>query len=357
MIIAFDESGNTGGTGLLDENQPVFVLASCNYAEQESEKLLKESVFSHQTVEAKFSKLKKSNAGQDKIINFLNKINNEPNKIKIAVYHKKYMVVTKIVDMLVEELARRDGVDLYKKGANIAMSNMFFYCSPVYCGEERVLKMYQAFIDMVKNQNENTTSNFYYAAWQVFSASIDEQHQSALAPILATEPMIKNLLEGLSSNSLDPAIPCFFHLCAVWGQEINENFDVLHDESKPIFQEKNTLEACMSKNIPKELIGYDTRKIEFPLRANGISFENSKNSYSLQVADLLAGSLAYWANGIVDNSRGDVFWEKLDKLNLKNLLTLSVWPINPSELHDLEGFNTNSLDINAAEYMTRHVNL
>ena len=82
-----------------------------------------------------------------------------------------------------------------------------------------------------------------------------------------------------------------------WGQDLNENFDVLHDASKPIFQEKRILEAFMSEDIPRALIGYDIRKVEFPLRANGINFADSKKDYRLQIADLLAGSFSYWAKG------------------------------------------------------------
>ncbi|TSA40445.1 MAG: hypothetical protein D4R63_06125 [Methylococcaceae bacterium] len=355
--IAFDESGNTGGTGLLDENQPVFVLASCNYTEQEAENLLKENVYTHQTTEAKFAKLKKSNAGQDNVIKFLSEIAKFPSKIKLMTYHKQYMVVTKIVDMLVEELARKDGIDLYKKGMNIAMSNIFFHCTPVFCGKERTLKMYQSFVDMVKKQNDVSISNFYYAVWQVHSASIDEQYQSTLAPILATEPMIKNILRGLNSNSLDPAIPCFFSLCASWGQELNGHFDVLHDASKPISQEKGVLEACMSKDIPQALIGYDTRKVEFPLRANGIIFADSKNDYRLQVADLLAGSFAYWAKGIANDCRADIFWKKLNELNLEKFASLSVWPDDPTDISSLERFTDDGSGVNAVDYMSRHVKL
>ena len=357
MTIVFDESGNTGGTGLLDKDQPVFVLASCNYTEKEAENLLKENIFTHQTTEAKFKNLKKNNAGQERIINFLSEIVQSPNKVKVVSYHKQYMVVTKIVDMLVEELARKDGIDLYKKGMNIAMSNIFFYCTPVFCGEDRTLKMHQSFVDMVKKQDDASINNFYYAAWQVYSASIDEQHQSALAPILATEPMIRDILQGLNSNSLDPAIPCFFNLCAVWGQELNEDFDVLHDDSKSIFQEKETLEACMSKDIPQALIGYDIRKIQFPLRANGIHFADSKKDYRLQVADLLAGSFAYWAKGIANDCREDSFWKKLNKLNLKKFETLSVWPVDPADISSLKKYADDGSGVNAVDYMSSHIKL
>ena len=201
MTIVFDESGNTGGSGLLDENQPVFVLASCNFTEEEAENLLKDNVYTHQTTEAKFSNLKKNNAGQERIINFLSEIVKSPSKVKVMIYHKQFMVVTKLVDMLVEELARKDGIDLYKKDVNIAMSNIFFHCTPVFCGKERTLKMHQSFVEMIKKQDDTSINNFYYAAWQVYSASIDEQHQSALAPILATEPMIRKADSTPKCNS------------------------------------------------------------------------------------------------------------------------------------------------------------
>lgn len=357
MTIAFDESGNTGGTGLLDEKQPVFVLASCNYTEEEAEQLLKDHVYTHQTKEAKFTDIKKSDSGKKRIINFLSEVVKSPSKVKVMIYHKQYMVVTKIVDMLVEELAHIDGIDLYEKGMNIAMSNIFFHCTPACCGEDRTLKMYQSFIEMVKKQDDTSISEFYYAAWQVYSASIVEEHQSMLAPILATEPMIRDILQGLNLNSLDPAIPSFFHLCAVWGQELNQDFDILHDASKPIFQEKGILEACMSKNIPQALIGYDIRKIEFPLRANGIHFADSKKDYRLQVADLLAGSFAYWAKGIAKDYKEDVFWQNMNELNLESFLNGSVWPVDSADITSLEKYTDDGNGVNAVDYMSNHVRL
>jgi hypothetical protein len=51
----------------------------------------------------------------------LSEIVKSPSKVKVMIYHKLYMIVTKIVNILVEELARKDGIDLYKKGVNIVL--------------------------------------------------------------------------------------------------------------------------------------------------------------------------------------------------------------------------------------------
>ncbi|MDD2725523.1 MAG: DUF3800 domain-containing protein [Methylovulum sp.] len=354
--IAFDESGNTGGNGLLDQNQPVFVLASCRFSENEAKNLLTEYIYTHQTIEAKFTKLKKSNAGQKSLIKFLNEIAKSPNEIKIMIYHKQFMVVTKIVDMLIEELAYKKGIDLYQNGTNVSMSNMFYYLTPILCGKENTFNMYQAFVEMIKKQDDASIANFYYSAWQVYSASIDERYQSKLKPILTTEPLIKDILKNTDLNSLDPAIPAFFALCAFWGKELNDNFDVLHDNSKPIFQEKETLEACMSEVIPKALIGYDIRKFEFPLKANGVVFGDSKKDYRLQVADLLAGSFAYWAKGRANNCIRDDLWQKLNDLNLEQFPIFPVWPHDPNDISSLEKYTDDGSGVNAVDYMCQHVN-
>lgn len=353
--IAFDESGNTGGSGLLDESQPVFVLASCCFSENEAEKLLKENIYTNQTIEAKFTKLKSTNAGQKRLVNLLNEIAKSPSKIKIMIYHKQFMVVTKIVDILVEELAYKKGIDLYQNGTNVSMSNMFYYLTPVLCGKEKTFNMYQAFVEMIKIQDDASIANFYYSAWQVYSASIDERYQSKLKPILTTEPLIKDILKNTNINSLDPAIPSFFSLCASWGEELDDNFDTLHDNSKPIFQEKETLEACMSKAIPKALIGYDIRKFEFPLKANGVVFGDSKKDYRLQVADLLAGSFAYWAKGKATNCITDDFWQKLNGMNLEEFPMFNVWPHDSNDISSLEKYTDDGCGVNAVDYMCQHV--
>ena len=171
-LVAFDESGNTGAD-LLNQQQRVFVLASSNLTIQESEDLLS-LVQTHQAPEAKFSKLRKSNAGKCRVIQFLQRAGTLKDRIKTSFFHKEYMVVTKIVDLIIETMAYRDGIDLYKDGANIATANMHFYCMPTFCGKERVRAMYESFVDMVREQTESSIDNFFFAMWQLYGASIDK---------------------------------------------------------------------------------------------------------------------------------------------------------------------------------------
>ncbi|NOX09585.1 MAG: DUF3800 domain-containing protein [Gammaproteobacteria bacterium] len=349
--IAFDESGNTGAD-LLYKDQPIFALASSNLSLDEARELLN-LVKTPQAKEAKFSAIKKSNSGKRRIIEFLKQSTQYNKQIKTTIVHKKFMVTTKVVDILIETLAHRDGIDLYKDGANIALSNMHYYCMSLFCGKERTSEMLDSFIKMIRNKTTSSVDQFYYHAWQLYGATINKEYQVALSPILETEKLISEILVAVDSNSIDPAIPAFYEHCANWGDKFEHEFDVLHDTSKPLFQEKDTLEALMSKDKTYEKIGYDRRSYTFPLRANGVVFCDSKNDERIQVVDLIASSSGYWAKGLLEVNSQDQFWEQLNDIDLKQFVIGTLWPtpeVDPAKL----GTNTGG-GINAVDHITEHL--
>jgi hypothetical protein len=67
--IYFDEAGNTGAH-LLDPEQPVFTLASVDLSLDECRSLL-DLVSTPQAKEAKFTSLRKSSAGRDRLLKFI----------------------------------------------------------------------------------------------------------------------------------------------------------------------------------------------------------------------------------------------------------------------------------------------
>ena len=125
-LIAFDEAGNSGGN-LLDHDQPAFVLVSVHLSDEETDALLPP-----RAVEYKFATLKKSAPGRQAVLDFLNSPILTEDRYLISGFHKRVMAVTKMVDMLVEPLTHRDGINLYERGANIGLSNLWFYTMPVF---------------------------------------------------------------------------------------------------------------------------------------------------------------------------------------------------------------------------------
>src|SRR5579871_270540 len=127
--VAFDESGNTG-QNLLDAAQPTFALASVCLTEAEIAELTS-SLASVSRTEMHFTRLKGNRASQIQLATLFQSSLISTDHAKVCIFHKRFMVTTKIVDMLVEPLLHRSGLDLYEQGANLAMSNLWHMAMPI----------------------------------------------------------------------------------------------------------------------------------------------------------------------------------------------------------------------------------
>ncbi len=353
-VVAFDESGNTG-SDLLNQEQPVFALASTAISNVEADRLLA-PVRTPQTLEVKFSRLKKTAAGRRRVIEFLRELT-EAN-IKISFFHKRFLVVTKIVDLLIETMAHLDGVDLYKDGANIALSNLHFYCMPVFCGKGPTEAFLRCFVAMIREQTTYAVQQFYGAAWALGKNSTDKKYAETLAPILLSEKLIQDVLAHTDKNDLDPAIPAFFEHCSFWGEHFGGPFDLVHDDSKAIFQKKGTLESLMSRGEEEHVIGYDRRKFVFPLRARRIQFGQSGQDARLQVVDLVASAGTYWMAGLIAVPSEKEFWETIGAGPVQKLVLDAVWPtpeVSPKGLDTEYDGGINAVDY-MAEFLKKHRN-
>jgi hypothetical protein len=241
--VVFDESGNTGAD-LIDRDQPSFVLSSCDFSHDESQALLN-IVLTPQTREPKLSRIKKSNSGQKRIVKFISSDLINKHRVKVFYFHKEYMALTKVVDLLIENVAHSTGFDLYKDGVNIAMSNMLHYCMSAFCGNELKREMLSAFIIMFREKNPESIGKFYSLNERMIKVSDRHDFFSSLAPIRMSAEIIHEILRGNDVTALDPAIPGFFSLCSEWGKQYSTEFKILHDHSKPISKEQPNLECFM----------------------------------------------------------------------------------------------------------------
>src|SRR6266516_1286949 len=133
-LVAFDEAGNTG-QNLLDPEQPVFVAAAVRVPHEAAAEIVQRITRGH-VGEGKFSKLRRSHRGRMTILDALKHPSLVPENVRLSAYHKRFMVTTKIVDMLVEPLYYRSGIDFYKGGQNLAFANMMHALTGVFCGQE-----------------------------------------------------------------------------------------------------------------------------------------------------------------------------------------------------------------------------
>lgn len=349
--IYIDESGNTG-SNLLDVKQPVFTTASCNFTDEEADYLL--SKLSASTAqEVHFKRLRKSPAAQKAIIDLLTDSLITKNRVMLHVIHKEFMVLTKIVDILVEHFFHyKLNHDIYKQGENIALSNMLYACLPVFCGEEPVRTMYLAFVEMVQNANRNTMNSFYAKVQALKETCIREPFLKDLDLLLATESIALQALASMNKFSIDPCIPALFLHTLQWGNVYPNGFVINHDDSNTLEQQQHMVTQFMDWSKKEVEAGYDRRKFVLPLKAKSLHFVCSKQVKQVQVMDVLASAIAYWAGFLAANNEPTEFWHRLDQVGFNDLIGHNkIWPehaVSPKELGTVYDGGINHLDASVA---------
>jgi len=340
-----DEAGNTG-PNLIDGVQPFFVLASNDFSIEEAEQLL-DHVRMPQGSEPKFTTLRKSNAGVARLIRFLSDPRLSNDRVVADVFHKRFMIVTKMVDLIAETLIHQAGGDLYEHGANIAMSNMLHYCMPALCGQENTDRFLQSFVELIRQRGDEQIAAFYEAGRSMLEASKSEDFKEDL--LYFTEPGLlpRWFGEEIDAYSLDPAIPALFGHIAVWGARKQERFDVVHDDSKPILASQSAFESMMAASHQESaLVGYDRRKFRFPLRAESLRQADSTKHPQLQVADLCAGIINHFSKCRMANDFDELAdaTRALGRLEWVFDCVIPTTDVTPDALGTAEPGGTNPID-------------
>ncbi|KGM27599.1 hypothetical protein KS18_14215 [Photorhabdus luminescens] len=333
--IYFDESGNTGHN-LTDSEQPVFVLASCNFDDEQSNELIS-IIQSNFTTEAHFKRLRKSTNGQDSIINLMSNHLINPNNVKISIFNKPFMVVSKIVDILIESQWHAEGRDLHKNGLNISYSNVFFIIFSNFFEKEHVDEMYISFIKMIQEKTEKNIIDFYSNIQRLYEKCSDVELRYFISEIMRTRHIVRNVLCTVDKTALDPAIPALFSHSVLWGEIYHDGFNIIHDDSKAIESKKETFRLLMDNTQSEIELGYDKRRFKLPLKVKELIFAKSENHKQLQIADIISSSFTYWLNRVHYNKYKDSLFNKLNELDLRRLYEggMFIWPstdITPQEL-------------------------
>lgn len=314
-------------------------MASTNFTKDEAHEILAVAQ-SPQGGEPKFKTLKKTSAGIKRIEAFFRQDLLTPDRVKVDLFHKRYMVITKIVDLIYETLMHNDGIDLYERGGNIALSNLLYFATPVFCGRERFDNTLAAFVRLLRERTEVAARDFYHEV-RALHGGCDKKFRGTLTGMLISEHRFDEWFDGIDPLALDPAIPSLFMHMAAWGDHLVEPFDVVHDQSKPIFASRATFNLFMGDiNDAFVKIGYDRRMFGFPLRAKSLTFGDSKEQPSLQIADLAAGAAAYWLGAKIAGKTDDELVLRLEDAGIARFVLDAIFPtpaVTPKDLGTDQG--------------------
>jgi len=311
--IYLDECGFTG-EDLFNVDQPIFTLASIDLTEEICNELKSKHFNKVKAVELKHSSLAKRDNSQKMIIELIKDLSvNYPNSIKFSVVHKRYALVSKIVDILVEEVCYENGIDLYKRGANIALSNMLFYLMRSLASEDFFNNTLFNFQEMMRNRTKESYNSFFMP---IFNNNFPKELDNSLSLIKDYHMLFGfSELKKISEDILDITLSQTLLLMHEWKIKIpeSETIILIHDRSSNMSKNKIFWDKLVSPNSEPKIVGYDIRKMSYPIRINKTNFENSKEFVGLQIVDILAGAISRYFKWIINGKvENDTYGKILD---------------------------------------------
>ena len=330
--IFLDESGYTG-YDLVNDRQPTFVLASMCLAEKECEALKVEFFKDVNSKELKHVKLSKRPRQQEMVIQFLKYLEKNRHLFKVSVAHKRYVLVCKLVDLLIETPARNDGLDIYEQGLNISLANLFFYTLPAFGGDDFFAELLERFQIMLRKRSAISYDSFFSLVFQNHDSNDLNEMLQWLQ--ISHFKLGENLFETIPENTLDLALTMTLSLMAEWRLEIAGRIHLLHDMSSNMSRQKEVWDALMDPNLPPAFVGYDRRKMKFPVSVERTIFEHSQNWAGLQLSDVLAGAIDRYSKWLVRGKKPEDSYGKELAGIVGDVLVLPIWPetkFTPEEL-------------------------
>lgn len=323
--IFMDESGYTG-PNLLDPAQPVLSMASLCCDEAKCTDIRQRVFAARKGSELKYSSLSKSPAGRKMIMELLRELAASPSIVKVAMADKRYALVGKMVDLIIEPAMHMNGLDLYDRGANIALTNVMFALLGTG-SHDTLLDLFQKMIRTLE------FADFEEFAGELFRQQFDDEQMDSFvgyfrAGLLQVGPSI--LIDP--SRTLDLAFTLAFTLVSLWRRDIpsGDGIKLIHDASSIMAYNKPIWDAAVDGSVPEQEIGYDTRTHVFPIAVSETVAEDSKNSVGIQLADVVSGATAAMGRALMkeDGERTQYEKELIEIVNSDAIYKYAVWPSN-----------------------------
>lgn len=331
--IYVDECGYTG-EDLFNAEQPVFCLASTSLSEEDCAELKSSHLGGVKSQELKHSSLARNPRHRQRTVDLLRDLAQKGDAVKFYIAHKRFALLTKIVDLIIEPLAYEDGVDFYENGFNIAYSNLFYYMAVTIAGDGFFEEMIQKFQRMMRERTIRTYHAFFRLFFDSALPKPFEEHIIFLkGSHLRHGP---DAIRAIPPDALDIAFATAFNLVATWSKSTEGDLVIIHDQSSKMAKSKRIWDRVVSPEIPPRVVGKDRRLMHFPLRVTITELGDSKTHAGLQIADILAGAMARCMKWMITGQNpSDEYGATLATFMLEGFGGHMLWPspkFTPEEL-------------------------
>lgn len=284
----FDESGFTG-YNFLDPNQPIFSIASTDILPSKAESLLKASFPNYNGYEFKFSNIWGSSNSRD-LIRFAENFKNSDASAFIYSVDKEFCVLLKIVDFLIEPFYTNAGYDFYSDGFCWKYANYISF-GLNYIDQEKLLPKIVTQYQMFSRNPSPGSLVAFKGELEILMKRTSEETKVFIDQMFKGAEYFDyfNDIESFKSTN-DIQLSVMLASVIYWRQKCDNDLIVTHDNASNFGRKLTVWEKITSLTAPEHLhpLG-DGSAVQYPLRVTKTFGVDSKENFSIQLCDILAG--------------------------------------------------------------------
>lgn len=288
--VFFDESGYTG-RNLLDPAQPLFVISSSRVDEGDAARILSDAFPRFKGEEFKFADVWKRYRQQ--LVPFCAALGERASDLYLWQVDKKFCILQKMIDFLVEPIAYKAGLDFYKNAYAYKYSNYIYFGLNYVCSPDLYDATVEAYFEFARDPNEASLSHLRFRL-QLFAASCPEEIRFFFdTALLGAMNFHKHSSIETFKGTLEIYVTSMLSCVSHWAQNATEDLYLKHDQSNGFFAQKELWEALTSKDVEEQWHPVaNGPPVKFPLPVGATTSLDSKSSAAIQLCDLLAGLTA-----------------------------------------------------------------
>lgn len=287
-VLYFDESGFTG-YNLLDVTQPIFTVASTDIDASAAETILRQSFPNYRGAEFKFTNIWRSN-NKLGLVEFGRQLSGLSDHAIAWMINKRFVVLTKIVDFLIEPYITAAGYDFYADGFCWKYANYIHFGLTQFATPELYDSLVKAYQTFSRGPSPQRLRNFQVQLG-IMAASSQEYVRIFFEQMELGANLFENYHDLKTFKGSDELqVTSMLAVIGRWRNLYPEDFAVVHDASANFFRRRGLWERITNNNVPAQMhqVG-DGTYVEFPLRVVSTTPMDSKDSYAIQFCDILAG--------------------------------------------------------------------
>jgi len=290
---AVDESGYTG-FDLLNDAQRFQGASAISISDEEAKRLIKEHFPKLKAPELKYGALARRTNNRERLIN-LQKDVLAHHKCVTYICDKRFLLTLMFLDYATEPWYYERGVNFYQDGANYGMASLLQYIGPTMLGRATFDGIMAAFQTAIK---EKTSDALKELVMSVRRSRWEATLPESFGPIARASPECLRAIT-VPQVSTDAAIVVLQSLISRMEVMANGPYRVEHDRSTNLLQYNMLLQRLIAHDETIEFTQTKIGGIKFPLKLSEVTQVDSKDSPSVQLADVMIGAAIEIANMLI----------------------------------------------------------